>query len=202
MLKLSQEILSCLQGNNNANQATNLAQLQVSIARRLKSERFLIVFDDISKCDSQRWGNMLAPFSFRKGEAKGNMVLITTRLPSIAEIVKTTNPIALKGLEPDDFFTIFEAFVFDGKKPGDYQSDLPAIARNISKKLKGSPLAAQTVGQLLKKKFSRERWMRVLHNNEWQNQKNNEDIMPCLRISYDNLPFDLKKMFHIFFPLS
>ncbi|XP_024318419.1 putative disease resistance protein At3g14460 isoform X1 [Brachypodium distachyon] len=195
VLKISQQILSRIEGSNNANQ-TSLDQLQISIAQNLKSKRFLIVFDDIWECTDQSWENLLAPFM--KGEAKGSMVLVTTRFPFIAKMVKSINPIPLEGLEPDEFFTFFEAFVFEGKEPEDYQHALNDVARNIAKKLKGSPLAAKTVGRLLRKDLSREHWMGVLENNEWQNQKNDDDIMPSLRISYDYLPFHLKKCFPYF----
>lgn len=196
VLKISQQILSCIEGSNNANQTTSLDQLQISISQNLKSKRFLIVFDDIWECTDQSWENLLAPFM--KGEAKGSMVLVTTRFPFIAKMVKSINPIPLEGLEPDEFFTFFEAFIFEGKEPEDYQHALTDVARNIATKLKGSPLAAKTVGRLLRKDLSREHWMGVLENNEWQNQKNDDDIMPSLRISYDYLPFHLKKCFPYF----
>uniref|UniRef100_A0ACD5ZMV4 Uncharacterized protein n=1 Tax=Avena sativa TaxID=4498 RepID=A0ACD5ZMV4_AVESA len=201
VLKLSQQILSCIhatgnEGSNTTNETTNIDQLQISIAQRLKSKRFLIVFDDIWECNSEGWKNLLAPLM--KGEAKGNMILVTTRFPSKAEIVKTTNPIALHGLDPSEFFTLFEAFIFDGNKPEGYEDDLADVARDIASKLKGSPLAAKTVGRLLKKELSREHWMGVLESNEWRKQKNDDDIMPSLRISYDYLPFRLKKCFSYF----
>ncbi|GJM90795.1 hypothetical protein PR202_ga07108 [Eleusine coracana subsp. coracana] len=54
------------------------------------------------------WISLLAPF--RKGEAKGNMVLVTTRLPKIANMVKeaTSDPITLEGLEPDELWKFFQ----------------------------------------------------------------------------------------------
>nr|AUO29718.1 powdery mildew resistance-related protein [Triticum urartu] len=196
VFKVSQEILSCIEGKKTVNQSTSLDQIQISITRELKPKRFLIVLDDIWECNSQGWENLLAPLM--KGEAKGSMVLVTTRFPSKADIVKTTDPIALKGLEPDEFFTFFESFIFAGQKPEGYHDGLTHIARDIAKKLKGSPLAAKTVGRMLKKDLSREYWMRVLENNEWQNEKNADDILPSLRISYDYLPFHLKKCFPYF----
>ncbi|VAI94032.1 unnamed protein product [Triticum turgidum subsp. durum] len=196
VLKVSQEILSCLEGNKTANQSTSLDQLQISITQGLKSKRFLIVLDDIWECNRQGWESLLAPLM--KGETKGSMVLVTTRFPSKADIVKTTYPIALKGLEPVEFFTFFESFIFGGQKPEGYDDDLTHIARDIASKLKGSPLAAKTVGRILKKDLSREYWMRVLENNEWQKEKNDDDILPSLRISYDYLPFHLKKCFPYF----
>nr|AUO29720.1 powdery mildew resistance protein [Triticum urartu] len=195
VLKLSQQILSCIQGSNSPNQTTSLDQLQISIAEKIMSKRFLIVFDDMWKCSNQGWEDLLAPL--RKGETKGNMVLVTTRFPSIAEMVKTTPSIPLKGLESDEFFRFFEAFIFDEKKP-EYQGDLASIAQTIAKKLKGSPLAGKTVGRLLRKEISRKHWMEVLENNKWQNQENDDGIMTSLRISYDYLPSHLKKCFQYF----
>ena len=201
MLKLTREILGCIpeqEGINGvANETTNLDQLQKSIAHHLKSKRFLIVLDDIWKCDSQdQWKTLLAPFT--KGETKGSMLLVTTRFPKVADMVKTLDPLELRGLESNDFFTFFEACIFGDHKPEDYEYQLAGIGGKIANKLKGSPLAAKTVGRLLSKEFSREHWMGVLENNKWQNQQNNDDIMPSLRISYDYLPFHLKKCFHIF----
>ncbi|KAF7105221.1 hypothetical protein CFC21_106054 [Triticum aestivum] len=195
VVKLSQQILSSIQKSNTSNQTDNLDELQISITRELKCKSILIVFDDIWKCTSSGWKTLLAPF--RMGEAKGSTVLVTTRFPYIAEMMKTTNPIALEGLKFDDFFTFFSS-IFGGNKPEYCHEDLADLAIDIAKKLKGSPLAAITVGRLLSKEFSRGHWMGVLENNGWQKQENYDDIMPSLRISYDYLPFYLKKCFSYF----
>ncbi|XBI14237.1 hypothetical protein VPH35_140853 [Triticum aestivum] len=195
-LRLSEQVLRSIEGSNSPNQTTSLDQLQISIAERLKSKRFLIVFDDMWECSGEGWKNLLAPFM--KGEAKGNMVLVTTQFPTISEMVETANTITLQGLEFDDFFTFFKSLIFEGNKLEYYQEDFDDLAKDIANKLKGSPLAAKTVGLLLRKEFSREHWIGVLDNNEWQKQKNSDDIMPSLRISYNHLPFHLKKCFSYF----
>lgn len=197
--KLTRQIHSCLPATEKeqykcTNETASLDQLQISIAERLKSKRFLIVLDDIWKCNNKGdWENLLAPL--RKGESKGNMVLITTRFPYIARMVKTTDQVELHGLEPGDFFTFFEACIFGHSKPGHYEDELVDVARDIAKRLKGSPLAANTVGWLLKKNLSREYWLGVLEKDEWKYMKDDDDIMPSLKISYDYLPFYLKKCF-------
>ncbi|XP_020154516.1 putative disease resistance protein RGA4 [Aegilops tauschii subsp. strangulata] len=199
VLNLTRQILRCIPAIEKEEhkctvETANLDQLQKSIAERLKSKRFLIVLDDIWKFSSEAdWKNILAPF--KKGETKGSMVLVTTRFPSIAQLVKTTDPVELHGLEPNDFLKFFETCIFGHSKPEHYEDDLIDIARDIAKKLKGSPLAANTVGRLLRKNLSREYWIGVLERNEWKNAKNNDDIMPSLKISYDYLPFLLKKCF-------
>ncbi|KAE8773073.1 NBS-LRR disease resistance protein [Hordeum vulgare] len=201
VLKLTREIIGCIPATGGAgsssvaNETTNLDQLQRSIAERLKSKRFLIVLDDIWKCDGEdQWKTLLAPFT--KGEAKGSMLLVTTRFPKVADMVKTLDPLELRGLESNAFFTFFEACIFGGDdKPEHYEYDLAGIARKIADKLKGSPLAAKTVGKLLHKDLSREHWNGVLGNHQWLEQQKDDDIMPSLKISYDFLPFDLKKSF-------
>ncbi|XBH75189.1 hypothetical protein VPH35_101992 [Triticum aestivum] len=201
VLKLTREILACIpateEGGSSsvANETTNLDHLQRSIVRRLKSKRFLIVLDDIWKCDSQdQWKTLLAPFT--KGETKGSMLLVTTRFPKLAQMMETIDPLELLGLESNDFFTFFEACIFgEDNKPEHFEDELAGIAQKIADKLKGSPLAAKTVGRLLHKDLSQKHWNGVLEKGEWLKQQNKDDIMPSLKISYDCLPFDLKKCF-------
>nr|BAD20050.1 putative bacterial blight-resistance protein Xa1 [Oryza sativa Japonica Group] len=199
VVRLTQEILMCICQNRNeessgAHETSNLDQLQKSIAEKLDSKRFLLVLDDMWRCSSEgEWESLLAPL--KTGEAKGSMVIVTTRFPSIAQMVKTTKPIELQGLEDDEFFTFFEECIFGQEKPACYEDELIDIARKISKKFKGFPLAAKTVGRLLKNNLSQESWMEVHERNEWKNQQDGDGIMPALQISYDYLPFHLKKCF-------
>ncbi|XP_037465926.1 putative disease resistance protein RGA4 isoform X2 [Triticum dicoccoides] len=202
VLKLTREILACIvategESSGVANETTNLNQLQKSIVHRLKSKRFLIVLDDIWKCDSQdMWKTLLAPFA--KGETKGSMLLVTTRFPKLAQMMETVGfgSLKLSALKPNEFIKLFEACIFgEENKPENYEAELAVIARKIANKLKGSPLAAKTVGRLLNKDLSQKHWNGVLEKHQWLKQQNNDDIMPSLKISYDCLPFDLKKCF-------
>ncbi|VAH12554.1 unnamed protein product [Triticum turgidum subsp. durum] len=203
VLELTQNIHRCIPATENeesisvANEVANLDQLQISIARILKSKRFLVVLDDVWPCKSDEWNTLLAPFT--KGEAKGSMVLVTTRFNSVAQMVKTMDPIMLHGLDPNVFLRFFEACIFDHlDKPGHYEDELIDIARDIAGKLQGSPLAAKTLGRLLRTNLSREHWITVLENEEWKNTQGNRDIMSTLYMSYDYLPFVLQKCFSYF----
>ncbi|XP_066354171.1 disease resistance protein RGA2-like [Miscanthus floridulus] len=201
VLNLTKEILSCLPatdngGNKIPNETTdNLDQLQKSIAERLKSKRFLLVLDDIWECSStEQWKKLLAPL--KKGETSGNMILVTTRFPKIVEMVrKGTNPIDLRGLDPDEFWKFFQICAFGRIQDEHGDRELIGIAKQIADKLKCSPLAAKTVGRLLIKKPYQEHWMKILGNKEWLEEKHDNDIIPALKISYDYLPFHLKKCF-------
>jgi hypothetical protein len=203
VLKLTQQIHSCIlaiekKENNIFSAIDSLDQLQISIAHRLESKRFLIVLDDIWKCDrDDEWKTLLAPFT--KGEVKGNMVLVTTRFPKIEKLVnKATVPINLQGLDHKEFFEFFKACIFGENKPVEQYSELIDIGEKIAEKLKCSPLAAKTVARLLKRNLSWEHWRKVLENSEWKIQTNSDDIMPALKISYDYLPYHLKQRFSYF----
>ncbi|CAD6264772.1 unnamed protein product [Miscanthus lutarioriparius] len=204
VLNLTKEILSCLpatdnEGNKIPNETTaNLDQLQKSIAERLKSKRFLLVLDDIWECSStEEWEKLLAPL--KKDETSGNMILVTTRFPKIVEMVtKGTNPIDLHGLDPDEFWKFFQICAFGRIQDEHGDRELIGIAKQIADKLKCSPLAAKTVGRLLIKKPFQEHWMKILDNKEWLEENHDNDIIPALKISYDYLPFHLKKCFSCF----
>ncbi|CAL4992279.1 unnamed protein product [Urochloa decumbens] len=199
VFKLTKEILSGIpvdktDGSNGANQTSNFDQLQKSIAERLKNKRFLIVLDDIWQCNStSEWETLMSPLTDAESE-KGSMVLVTTRFPIVAETVrKATDQVNLQGLDPSEFWEFFKACVFGEVKQ--VEQVLIETARKIASRLKCSPLAAKTVGRLLKKNPSLEHWERILEREEWLNQTKGDDIMPALKISYDSLPFHLKKCF-------
>ncbi|EEC78057.1 hypothetical protein OsI_17515 [Oryza sativa Indica Group] len=164
------------------------------IEQRLKSKRFLLILDDIWKCQSDDWKKLLLPLT--KGQTKGNIILVTTRFPVVAEMVKTMdNSVDLKGLDSGAFRDLFLAYVFGDKLPRDVHKDLLVIGDKIAGKLKGSPLAAKTVGRLLRNHFDQYHWNRVLESREWEMETSKHDIMPALQLSYDYLPFHLQQCF-------
>ncbi|CAD6268649.1 unnamed protein product [Miscanthus lutarioriparius] len=127
------------------------------------------------------------------------MILVTTRFPKIVEMVtKESNPIDLRGLDPDEFWKFFQICAFGRIQDEHGDQELIGIARKIADKLKCSPLAAKTVGRLLIKKPFQELWMKILDNKEWLEENHDNDIIPALKISYDYLPFHLKKCFSCF----
>ncbi|VAH53684.1 unnamed protein product [Triticum turgidum subsp. durum] len=165
------------------------------IEQRLKSKRFLLVLDDIWKINNEDdWGKLLS--TLNKSEEKGSMILVTTRFEAIAQMVETPcQSIKLNRLESGEFRKLFLAFVFgDEQYPRDKQF-LLETGDKIMKKLKGSPLAAKTVGRLLSKDLSLRHWRRVLKSRGWEKQTDDNEIMPALKLSYDFLPFHLQQCF-------
>ncbi|KAM3215505.1 hypothetical protein ACQJBY_067495 [Aegilops geniculata] len=164
------------------------------IEQRLKHQRFLLVLDDVWICQEDEWNKLLAPF--RNGETRGNMVIVTTRIPETATMVKTTDfLIDLNRLETEDCLHLFEAYVFGHQQSWENYPGLLNVGRKIVAKLKGFPLTAKTVGRLLRNQLTLDHWTRVLESKEWEFQKGVNDIMPALKLSYDYLPFHLQQCF-------
>uniref|UniRef100_A0A0E0FDG1 Uncharacterized protein n=1 Tax=Oryza meridionalis TaxID=40149 RepID=A0A0E0FDG1_9ORYZ len=171
------------------------------IEQRLQSKKFLLVLDDMWTCgDQDEWNRLLAPLrSAQKGDkVRGNIILVTTRSPALAQMVRSANAdtIEVKGLDIKFLSDLFLASVFDNEESKNEL--LLDIGRDIVKKLKGSPLAAKTVGRLLKNRLDEDHWKRVLDSKEWELQTEDHDIMPALKLSYDYLPFHLQQCFSYF----
>jgi hypothetical protein len=191
---LIQDIEKYIPKVNSENSTSTVVEL---IGQRLKHKRFLLVLDDVWDCSNEdEWERLLVPF--KKSQVHGNIIIATTRRPEQAQIMirKIDHPISLHGLEPKEFQELFLAIVFGN----DHQSRkdhtyLVEIGDKIACKLKGSPLAAKTVGRILKTQLDMDHWNRVLESKEWEQEQGRDDIMPALKLSYDYLPSHLKQCF-------
>ncbi|XP_044415706.1 uncharacterized protein [Triticum aestivum] len=97
----------------------------------VKSKRVLLILDDIwDDIRDCQWNNLLAPF--KPNNAKGSMVLVTTRIPSVAKKRGTTGPIKLDGLKNGDFWQMFKACAF-GDENYEEQVSLGELGRQIAK---------------------------------------------------------------------
>ncbi|KAM3392951.1 hypothetical protein ACQJBY_013887 [Aegilops geniculata] len=163
---------------------------QELIEHRLKYKRFLLVLDDIWQfTDVDDWKKLLLILG--KSQEKGSVILVTTRFQEIAKQVRATGySIQLNGLEPEEFRKLFLVYVFDD---GQCPENKLRLLDKIMEKLKGSPLAAKTVGRLLRTDPSLAHWRRVLDSEEWETDNNG--IMSALKLSYDFLPFHLQRCF-------
>uniref|UniRef100_A0A0E0PVA7 AAA+ ATPase domain-containing protein n=1 Tax=Oryza rufipogon TaxID=4529 RepID=A0A0E0PVA7_ORYRU len=164
------------------------------IEKRLKSKKFFLVLDDMWNCGNEdEWKRFLAPLT--KAQTKGNIILVTTRFPMVAEMIKTIHrPTHLEGLEPEEFWKLFKACVGDDELEKNH-AILLETGKKLAVKLKRSPLAAKTVGRLLRNHLDLDHWTRVLESKEWESQTSENDIMPALKLSYDYLPSHLQPCF-------
>ncbi|XP_037471867.1 disease resistance protein RGA2-like [Triticum dicoccoides] len=140
--RLAKDIVKKIPRVDNENENCSAEEL---IEQRLKGKRVLLVLDDVWKHPEDEWKKLLA--LFKKEGAKGNMVIVTTRISEVANTVKTTKcSLELDRLCHEDTMSFFEECVFGDEKPWVDNPELVDIGSKIVDKLKGSPLAARTVG--------------------------------------------------------
>jgi hypothetical protein len=191
--KLAQEIAKKIPKVND--EKANASDIEL-IEQRLKSKRLLLILDGIWTYHEDEWKKLLAPLRNKGGE-KGNVIIVTTRIPEVASMTRTTNSSInnVERLGPNDIMSFFEVCVFGYKHPWEYHPELREVGSKIVTNLKGFPLAAKTVGRLLRKKLTLDHWTMVADSREWESQTGPNDIMPALKLSYDHLPFHLQQCF-------
>ncbi|KAG2563808.1 putative disease resistance protein At3g14460 [Panicum virgatum] len=190
--KITRELLELLRRDRHED-ISDMKELQNILGYEIKSKRVLLVLDDMWEDNrKENWDVLLTPL--RTNDAKGNMVIITTRKSSVARMTGARYNINLHGLKDEEFWPLFKECAF-GDENHKGHGKLQEIGRKIADKLKGYPLAAKSVGKLLSRKLDDGHWTRILDNSEWKEQKGHDDVIPALKISYNYLPRHLQKCF-------
>ncbi|KAL1369265.1 hypothetical protein AAHE18_02G183400 [Arachis hypogaea] len=166
-----------------------------SVQQRLRTEvtgkSFLVILDDMWTNHYDDWKTFLTPFQCG---SQGGKILVTTRIDTVASMVKTIPAHNLSLLDVEQCWLVFENHAFFPTESRD-RSALEEVGRKIVEKCKGLPLAAQSLGGLLRTKDNVSDWEDVLVSEIWEFSEEECRILPALRISYHYLPSHLKRCF-------
>ncbi|KAK3135560.1 hypothetical protein QOZ80_5BG0420380 [Eleusine coracana subsp. coracana] len=175
----------------------NLDCLQKRLQKAVSSRRFLLGIDDVWNMEDTKekehlyremWTKVLAPLS--EGKTTGSKIVITSRQRSVAKLLDARKEVWLDGLRDDDIWSLLKRSAF-AEEDIDKHPQLQHIGRQIAEKLRGSPLAAMAVGQMLKDSRSTTEWRKVLDMNIFDN------VSSTLELCYQNLPKHLQPCFAI-----
>ena len=128
------------------------------------------------------------------GGSNGSKILVTTRNSSVATIMGTPPTYNLDDLSQEDCFSLFVKLAFKKGEEKHYPN-LLEVGKEIVRKCKGVPLAVRTLAGLLYSQVDEGRWKFVRDNEIWNLEQKEGDILPALRLSYNQLPFHLKQCF-------
>ncbi|XP_038973877.1 disease resistance protein RGA2-like [Phoenix dactylifera] len=167
----------------------NLNCLQEILKEKIMSKRFMLVLDDIWNDDHNEWDCLCAPLRFG---LQGSKILVTTRSQKVAEMMGTMEPVFLQGLANDAYWELFSIHAFGSQNPKEHP-ELEALGKKIVDRLKGSPLAAKTLGGLLNLDLDERRWRTIMDSKIWELKQREDGIMPVLQLSYQYLPGYLKQ---------
>ncbi|MQL82257.1 hypothetical protein Taro_014727 [Colocasia esculenta] len=193
VIRLTKAMLQSL--NVEASGFSELDPLQRKLVQKLKGQgRLLLVLDDVWEADNLNvhgWNLLTAPL---RNRSAGTNIIMTTRSRKVPEMAPRTSTYDLGFLSDEDTLELFMLHAFEGRDPSLYQN-LVAVGVNIAKKCKGVPLAAKTLGGLLRTTGD-EKWNEILESEVWDATINQEgSITPILRLSYQHLLAPLKRCF-------
>ncbi|KAJ3698106.1 hypothetical protein LUZ61_001811 [Rhynchospora tenuis] len=176
----------------------NLDLLQEAVRKKITSQRFLLVLDDVWDDENhEAWNNLIAPL--RNGKS-GSKILVATRVGSVAIMVQNVMKDSihkychLKSLEYEDFIPLLNRYAFAGVNLNDYR-DLQLVGQQIAKKLGGIPLLGKIVGGQLNSFLDYDYWVRVLDSDVMDLQEGDKKVFEVLKLSYQNLPTKLHACF-------
>ncbi|KAF7152458.1 hypothetical protein RHSIM_Rhsim01G0058800 [Rhododendron simsii] len=125
----------------------------------------------------------------------GKKFLVVLMIRDVASIMAGINKYHfLTELSEDDCWSLFAQHAFEDRSM-DANPNLVSIGQKIIKKCKGLPLAARTLGGLLRCKLTEDEWEGILNSKIWELSEERSHILPALRLSYYHLPSHLKKCF-------
>ncbi|KAH0649609.1 hypothetical protein KY285_034857 [Solanum tuberosum] len=168
----------------------HLAPLQKKLQELLNGKTYLLVLDDVWNEDQEKWANLRAVL---KVGASGASILTTTRLEKVGSIIGTLQPYELPNLSQEDCWLLFMQRAFEHQEKINH--NLVAIGKEIVKKCGGVPLAAKTLGGILRFKREERQWEHVRDSEIWKLPQEESSILPALRLSYHHLPLDLRQCF-------
>ncbi|XP_059429057.1 disease resistance protein RGA2-like [Corylus avellana] len=161
------------------------------LKNEIDGKKYLLVLDDVWNEDHRKWSELKEVLM---GGARGSRILVTTRTERVASICGTVKSYSLEGLQEHASWSLFMQMAFEkGQEPGE-NSSIAAIGREILKKCSGVPLAIITIGSLLFKKPEIE-WSNFKNDKLSKVPQNETDILPTLKLSYDQLQSHLKHCF-------
>ncbi|KAI5342539.1 hypothetical protein L3X38_010414 [Prunus dulcis] len=169
----------------------DLSFLQVELGQQIKGKKFLFVLDDLW---NENYGDLsLLQCPFASG-ARGSRVIVTTRNKSVASLVRTVPIHYLKQLSDKDCWLLLSKHAFENGNSSAHL-ELEEVGKKIASKCNGLPLAAETLGGLLRFNTNYEEWNNILSSNIWELPLEKCNTIPALRLSYHYLPTHLKRCF-------
>ncbi|GFP95112.1 putative disease resistance protein rga3 [Phtheirospermum japonicum] len=174
------------------------SQLQVltqCIIECISGKKFLLVLDDVWTEDRAKWEPLKNALKSCGG--MGSKVLVTTRNEKVAKTLDTLeNGIHRLGVLSDEAcWLLLQQIALCGRSKEDC-AQYKDIGMEIVGKCKGLPLAAKTLGSLLRCKNGLEEWENVLRSETWELKEVIEvELFPHLLLSYNELSPSLKRCF-------
>ncbi|PRQ59086.1 putative P-loop containing nucleoside triphosphate hydrolase, leucine-rich repeat domain, L [Rosa chinensis] len=187
--KIARAIIKGLDKNKKTNNSDTLDALLQCIEELIQGKKFLLVLDDVWTPKSSQWEELIKPL--RNG-AMGSRVLVTTRKEEVVTLMKaTTQSIHLKELGEAFCLSLF--YHSADMDESSVSKEFKDIGLEIVKRCNGLPLAAKTLGSLMRNKKKIHEWRAVLNSKTWELTEIQQDVFRPLLLSYHDLTPAIKR---------
>ncbi|KAK3219863.1 hypothetical protein Dsin_013833 [Dipteronia sinensis] len=189
-LRVANAIIQRLEGQGCSSSATLESVLQ-SIHQSIAGKKILLVLDDVWTEDYiNDWEPL---YNCLKNCVNGSKIVVTTRKETVA-LMMNSIVIPINKLSESECWSLFKHFSFNGRSDDECR-ELENVGKEIVSKCKGLPLAAKTMGCLLRIKRTRIEWEDILNSGMWELKEFKKGIFPPLLLSYNDLPLMVKRCF-------
>ncbi|XP_047953732.1 putative disease resistance protein RGA3 [Salvia hispanica] len=193
MKTLVKAMIESATGSGKASDLQHLDAAERRLCELLSKKRYLIVMDDVWNDRQDKWFELRDVLSCG---STGSSVVVTTRQKKVADIMTTLPCHCLEGLSDEHSWALLRQRAFGPRE--EVSPQLEIIGKQIVKKCAGVPLAATTLGGILRFKRIEEEWIHVRDSEIWKLSPEESLIMPALRLSYHHLPLELRQCFAYF----
>ncbi|XP_076917847.1 disease resistance protein RGA2-like [Bidens hawaiensis] len=188
---LLRDILNSIDGDESFEHA-EVERLRELVREKLERRRFLLVLDGVDDESTGEWSGFMKGLKCERG----GVVIVTTRSVEVADVIATRHEYvhSLSRLSEHDSCVLFDRYAFDvGKEGGSVEFE--TIGKEIVKKCDGLPLSVKVIGSLMCHKSCVSEWSSVLESEVWELTNEGSQILPSLKLSYDNLPAHIRQCF-------
>ncbi|TYH50952.1 hypothetical protein ES332_D10G240400v1 [Gossypium tomentosum] len=189
VLRITKDILQSITSVSCNDNDLNI--VQEKLQKELSGKKFLIVLDDVWNENYHDWTILQSPFKTR---TQGSKIIVTTRNHGVSSTMGALHTHSLQLLSDDDCLSVFAQHAL-GARDFEGHPSLKEVAEKIVRKCNGLPLAAKTLGGLLRTNVDLHAWEDVLESEIWKLSKDQSSIIPALQVSYHHFPLHLKRCF-------
>lgn len=167
----------------------NLQDISRKLEQILKYKKFLVVLDDLWEEDGTKLEELKVMLQAGK---QGSKILVTTRKKMVAMQMCAAKPYCLKLLTDDDCWVLFSQKAFRSGVEN-AEARFVEIGKKIVKKCGGVPLAAKSMGYMMRTKDGIDAWLAVKDSNMWELE--DDHVLSSLKLNFYNMPSALKLCF-------
>ncbi|XBI07522.1 hypothetical protein VPH35_135416 [Triticum aestivum] len=167
--------------NGTCDQDDSIELLQMKLGEVIGQKRFFLVLDDVWNEEKKLWEDELKPLLCSVG-GPGSVIVVTCRSKQVASIMQTVDPVELAFLSEEDSWELFSNKAFSNG--AEEQTELVTIGKRIVNKCGG-----------LGSKQQIHEWKTIEETNIGDNVGGKYEVMPILKLSYNNLSPEMKQCF-------